>query len=72
MLYFKTAQFVPGKGEAWMYYECDDAQKVLRTLTYVPGSDELTKVPDPIVKRLIKPEMLQTAEAGEFLALWEK
>lgn len=72
MLYFKTAQFVPGKGEAWMYYECDDAQKVLRTLTYIPGSDELTKVPDPIVKRLIKPEMLQAAEAGEFLALWEK
>lgn len=72
MLYFKTAQFVPGKGEAWTYYECDDAQKVLRQLTYIPGTDEMTKVPDPIVKRLIRPEMLQTADGSEFLALWEK
>ena len=72
MLYFKTAQFVPGKGDAWMYYECDDDKKVLRTLTYIPATDELTKVPDPIVKRLIKPEILQDAEADEFLALWGK
>lgn len=72
MLYFKTAQFVPGKGEAWTYYECDDDQKVLRTLTYIPGTDEMTKVPDPIVKRLIRPEMLQKADGSEFLALWEK
>ena len=72
MIYFKTAQFVPGKGDAWMYYECTDEQKVLRTLTYIPGTDELTKVADPIVKRLIKPELLQAAEPTEFLALWEK
>lgn len=70
MQYFKTAQFVPGKGDAWMYYECDDAQTVLRTLTHIPATGELTKVPDPIVKRLIRPDLLQPAEAGEFLDLW--
>jgi hypothetical protein len=70
MLYFKTAQFVPGKGDAWMYYECDDTQKVLRTLTHIPATGEMTRVPDPIVKRLIRPELLQAAEAEEFLGLW--
>ena len=70
MQYFKTSQFVPGKGNAWMYYECDDAQKVLRTLTHIPDTGEITRVPDPIVKRLIRPEILQDAEATEFTTLW--
>ena len=71
MKYFKTAQVVPGKGEAWMYYEVDDDGKVLRTLTYVDGSNEISRVPDPIVKRLIRPELLQDADASEFLSLWD-
>lgn len=70
MQYFKTSQFVPGKGNAWMYYECDDAQKVLRTLTHIPDTGEITRVPDPIVKRLIRPEILQDAEGHEFVTLW--
>ena len=70
MIYYKTSQIVPGKGNAWMYYECDDDKKVLRTLTHIPEADETTRVPDPIVKRLIRPDILQDAEAGEFLALW--
>jgi hypothetical protein len=70
MQYFKTSQFVPGKGNAWMYYECDDTQKVLRTLTHIPDTGEITRVPDPIVKRLIRPEILQPAEATEFTTLW--
>ncbi len=70
MFYFKSAQFVPGKGDAWTYYECDDNKKVLRQLTHIPGSGELTRVPDPIVKRLIRPELLQDAGAEEFLTLW--
>lgn len=70
MQYFKTSQFVPGKGNAWMYYECDDAQKVLRTLTHIPDTGEITRVPDPIVKRLIRPEILQEADGGEFVSLW--
>lgn len=70
MIYFKTSQIVPGKGNAWMYYECDDEKKVLRTLTHIPEVDETTRVPDPIVKRLIRPEILQDATAEEFLMLW--
>ena len=70
MQYFKTSQFVPGKGNAWMYYECDEAQKVLRTLTHIPDTGEITRVPDPIVKRLIRPEILQDAEGSEFITLW--
>ncbi len=70
MQYFKTSQFVPGKGNAWMYYECDDAQKVLRTLTHIPDTGEITRVPDPIVKRLIRPELLQAAEGDIFIELW--
>ena len=70
MKYFKTSQIVPGKGNAWTYFECDDSQKVLRTLTHIPDTGETTRVPDPIVKRLIRPEILKDAAADEFLALW--
>ncbi len=72
MYYFKTAQYVPGKGDAWTFYECDDNQTVLRQLTHVPETGELSKTPDPIVKKLMRPEMLQEAGAEEFLALWDK
>jgi hypothetical protein len=70
MQYFKSSQVVPGKGYAWTYFECDDAQKVLRTLTHIPENGETSRVPDPIVKRLIRPELLQGASAEEFLELW--
>jgi hypothetical protein len=72
MIYFKTAQYVPGKGDAWTYYECDDNQTVLRQMTHIPGTDELTRVPDPIVKRLIRPDLLQPAGEDEFLGLWDR
>jgi hypothetical protein len=72
MLYFKTAQFVPGKGDAWTFYECDDAKTVQRQLTYIPETGELSKVPDPIVKRLIRPDLLKDATAEEFSTLWAK
>ncbi len=70
MLYFKCAQFVPGKGDAWTYYECDDGKKVLRQLTHIPATRELTRVPDPIVKKLVRPELLLDASAEEFMGLW--
>ncbi len=70
MLYFKTAQFVPGKGDAWTYYECDANRTILRQLTHIPETGETARVPDPIVTRLYRPELLQDAAAAEFLALW--
>ncbi len=72
MRYFKVAQFVPGKGDAWTYYECDDNGTIQRQLTYIPTTDEISKVPEPIVKRLYRPELLEVSEAQEFLSLWEK
>jgi len=72
MKYFKTAQFVPGKGDAWTYYECDDNETIQRQLTYIPETEEISKVPDPIVKRLYRPELLEPSTAEEFISLWEK
>ncbi|HOH52426.1 MAG TPA: hypothetical protein PLI98_16980 [Candidatus Hydrogenedentes bacterium] len=72
MLYFRTSQFVPGKGDAWTYYECDDSQKVLRQLTHIPETGETTRVPDPIVTRLYRPELLVPASGEEFISLWQE
>ena len=38
MNYYKTAQFVPGKGQAWMYSEATEDLKVQRTLTHIPST----------------------------------
>jgi hypothetical protein len=70
MKYFKSSQMVPGKGTAWTYYELDDAEVVQRQLTWIDGTNEISRVPDPIVKRLMRPELCQPAEAGEFQSLW--
>lgn len=72
MKYFKTAQFVPNKGDAWTYYECDDNDKILRQMTHIPETGEIDRIPDPIVKKLYRPEMLQAASGDEFLDLWNK
>lgn len=72
MKYFKISQFVPGKGYAWTYYECDEKGSIVRQLTYIHETNEITRVEDPIVKRLYKPEMLEPATEEEFISLWEK
>lgn len=72
MKYFKISQFVPDKGYAWTYYECDEQGSIVRQLTYIPETNEITRVEDPIVKRLYKPEMLEPATEEEFISLWEK
>ncbi len=71
MKYLKGAQFVPAKGEAWMYYEVDDKTEVVRSLTHIPSTGELTKYPNPPIRRLFRPELLQEATAEEFRQLWE-
>ena len=70
MIYYKTAQYVPGKGDAWTYYECEDEGKILRQLTHIPETGETDRIADPIVKKLYRPEKLQPAEVAEFLVLW--
>jgi hypothetical protein len=72
MKYFKTAQFVPGKGQAWMYSEADEKNTVQRTLTHIPTTGEIERIPDPVVKILFMPERLMPATAEEFLELWNQ
>ena len=64
--------FVPGKGQAWMYSEADENLKVYRTLTHIPNTSEIERIPDPVVKILFMPERLMPATAEEFLALWNQ
>lgn len=72
MKYYKSAMFVPGKGQAWMFSEADEALKVYRTLTYIPMTNEIERIPDPVVKFLFMPERLSAASEEEFLELWNK
>lgn len=68
--YFKTTQPVPGKGEAYMYYECTPDLKIRRYLTYIPATGETKKVPDPFVKEVQNPALLMEATEVEFLRHW--
>ena len=70
MVYFKTSQPVPGKGEAWMYYECNDDQTVRRYLTFIPATGEVDKVAKPFIKKLQRPELLMPATEQEWERLW--
>lgn len=72
MKYLKGAQFVPAKGEAWMFYECDDAGTVLRQCAFITGTGEITKTDKPVVKRLFRPELLQETTREEFEAFWNR
>ena len=62
---------MPGKCSAWTYYVCDEAGVIQRQLTNIPETGETTRVPDPIVKKLYRPEVLTDATAKEFLGLWD-
>jgi len=71
MRYVKSSQMVPGKGNAWTYYEVDDTERVLRQLTHIDGTGEILRVPDPIVKKLMRPELCSPASDVEFARLWD-
>lgn len=70
MNYYKTNQPVPGKGYAWMYYECADDNSVIRYVTHIPSTGEVQRVPDPVVKTLYRPETLQDSSQKEFETYW--
>lgn len=70
MKYFKTSQPIPGKGDAWMYYECEDDGTVVRYVTHIPATKESQRVPDPVVKRLYRPELLLDSTQEEFDGFW--
>ena len=72
MLYFKTSQPIPGKGNATIYYECDDTKTVLRYVTHIDGTGEIERVKDPVVKKLYRPELLLDASQEEFERYWNQ
>lgn len=70
MLYFKTSQPVPGKGDALIFYECDDNQTIQRYVTHIPATGETERVTDPVVKKLYRPEFLMKSDQDEFAKHW--
>jgi len=71
-LYWKTSQPVPGKGEAWVYYECDEKFNILRHLTHFPMTGEVECVAKPLVKKMTDMYMMEQADKEDFEALWEE
>ena len=65
-LYWKTSQPVPGKGEAWVYYECDEKFSILRHLTHFPLTGEVECVAKPLVKKMTDMYLMQKADEEEF------
>ena len=66
MKYYKTSQPVPGKGEAWMFYECSDEARILRYVTVIPATGEIERNSNPVVKKLYRPDLLTESSAQEF------
>lgn len=71
MQYYKSAMFIPGKGQAFTYSEATEEDVVQRTLTHIPMTGEISRIPDPVVKMLFMKERLMRVEAEEFLDLWD-
>lgn len=70
MQYLKTSQPIPGKGDALIFYECDDNQTILRYVTFIPMTNESERVSDPVVKKLYRPEFLMQSSEDEFNKHW--
>ena len=70
MLYYKVSQPVPGKGDAWVYYECDDTFSIQRQMTYIPATGEIDCVPDPLVKRMTNMAYMESSSIEEFEQYW--
>jgi len=71
MRYYRGTQFIPMKGNASMYYECDDEGAVKRFMTVIPDG-EIEKMPNPPMKRLFRPELLEEVDAPEFEEWWSR
>jgi hypothetical protein len=72
MLYLKTSQPIPGKGDAWTYYELNDDQRIARYVTYIPVTGESEKVEKPLIKKLYRPELCADSSQDEFESYWNK
>ena len=72
MLYYKISQPVPGKGDAWVYYECDDKFNIVRQMTVIPATGEVDCVPNPLVKRMTNMAYMTKSSSDEFDSYWSE
>lgn len=72
MKYLKTTQYVPGKGNAETYYECEDDHTIRRFMTIIPQTGEIERITKPVVKKLFRPEMCEPCDESEFREKWGK
>ena len=70
MRFYRGWQFVPMKGNAAMYYEVGDDDSVTRFMTVIEEAGEIERMPQPPMKRLFRPELLEEVTAEEFEKLW--
>jgi len=70
LLYYKVSQPVPGKGDAWVYYECNEAFEIQRQMTHIPATGETDCVKDPVVKKMTNMAYMTQIEEDEFKLHW--
>lgn len=58
------------KGNAAMLYETAEDGSVTRFMTVIEETDEVEKMPNPPMKRLFRPELLEELTAEEFEKWW--
>ncbi|MBL8034680.1 MAG: hypothetical protein JNJ69_13325 [Leptospiraceae bacterium] len=71
MRYLKSAMPVPGKGTAYMLYEIEGENTIVRMMTHIPEANEITRYPYPTVYTLFEPDRLDEAAKEEFDYIWE-
>lgn len=72
MLYYKISQPVPGKGDAWVYYECDEKFNIVRQMTVIPATGDVDCVPNPLVKRMTNMAYMTKTSQEEFESYWSE
>ena len=70
LLYYKVSQPVPGKGDAWVYYECNEAFEIQRQMTHIPATGEIVCVQDPVVKKMTNMAYMTQTDEDEFTLYW--
>jgi hypothetical protein len=70
--YLKTEQIVPGKGMSYTMYEIEGDDQIVRMLTAIPDSGEVSIYPKPPVKKLFAPERCAASSREEFEQFWSQ
>ncbi len=70
MKYYRGQQFVPMQGTVSMYYETDDEDNVARFMTVFPDAGQVERMEKPPMKKLFRPEMLESVGSEEFERYW--